>query len=270
MIEKTSAKEFKQFCKDYLEKKCEQQTIQFTALSGYNFCGGAKSKGEDYYSATIKCIAYIDEKGEVVEKKVNFTYYLNNKKTLKFIKTKNLTTYKILCKKFKDKDLYYLLKIRKVRDKRFNNLVSEYLKPITVDIDGLSFSFNKQFSQYDGKFTFNNKKIDITLEPARNSTDATNSIATFKKINADFDTFYKNILTRCAKEIVDLANDWNDDEQEITENEIINRINEKIFCIEINESDFSIYFEDDDLFLGHTIIYYGNIENDKVSVDIAG
>ena len=140
-----------------------------------------------------------------------------------------------------------------------------------MDIDGVSFSFNKQFSQYDGKFTFNNKKIDITLEPARNSTDASKSIETFKKINADFNSFYKNILTKCAEEIVDLANDWNsDDEHIITENEIIDRINNNIFCIEINESDFSIYFEDDDLFFGHTIIYYGNIDNDKVSVDIAG
>ena len=107
MIEKTSAKEFKQFCKDYLEKNCEQQTIQFTVLSGYNICGGAKSKGEDYYSATIKCIAYINERGEIAENDINFTYYLNNKKNLKFIKTKNLTTYKIKCKKFKDKNLYY-------------------------------------------------------------------------------------------------------------------------------------------------------------------
>lgn len=272
MNEKTSVKEFKKFCNNYLEQECENEINKFTVLTGYNIGGAGKSKGEEYYSAIIKCIAFINENNDIVEEDIRFKYYLNNKKPLKFIKTQNLSVYKIKCKKIKDKNFYYLLKIKKVKDKRFDKIIEEYSKPITTNIDGISFSFDRRFSQYEGKFVVKDKKVDISLEPDRNSMEATKSIETFKKINADFISFYEKALKKCSKEIVGLANDWknDDDKHTITENEIIKRIDKNNISMEISDNRFTIYFEDDDLFLGHTIVYYGNIDNDKFSVDIAG
>ena len=272
MEEKTSIKEFKKFCNDYLEKDCENKIIQFTVLTGYNIGGASKSRGEEYYSAIIKCIAFVNEENDLVEKDIKFTYFLNNTKPLKFIKTQNLSVYRIACKKIKDKNLYYLIKIKKVNDKRFDKIIEEYLKPITVNIDGITFTFDRRFSQYEGKFAVQDKKVDISLRPERNSIEATKSIETFKKINTDFISFYENVLKKCSSEIVGLANDWksDDDKHTITENEIMKRIDKNNISIEISYNDFTIYFEDDDLFLGHSIVYYGDIDSDEFSVDIAG
>lgn len=265
-------KDFKRFCKKYLTEKCDGAVIEITVLTGHNIGGAAKLQDQEYYSSTLKGIAYINEKGELIENDIKFTYYLNNKKPLNILRTKNLSVYCIECKKIKDKDLYYLLKIKSIQDNRFDEIIKEQLKPIIKDIDGVSFVFDKVFSQYEGKLNLESKEINITLEPDRDGVDATKSIETYKKIKSDFKNFYDTVLKKCSEGIVQWANDWNndDDNHEITVSEIEKRIDKKNVVMEINGSDFSVYFDDDDLFYGHTIVYYGNIDDEKYSVDIAG
>lgn len=269
MKDKTSAKEFKNFCSDFLKNSCEEKTIKLTALTGYNLSGVTKLKGEDYYSKTINCVAFIDDKNQVVNNKISFIYYMNNKKPLKVIKTQNVCTYKIKCKKVKDKDFYYLLKIKKAKDKRFDSLIEELNKPITMAVDGVMFVYDKVLERYDAKYNVSDKKVYISLEP-ENEIDASKSINTFKKINADIISFYIDIAHKCSKEVANLANEWENNCQKITESKVVDRITKGSIAIDIAGDDISVYFDDDDMFLGHTIIYYGNINNDKFNIDIAG
>ena len=67
MIEKTSKVEFKNFCKNYLTTKCENDILTFTVLTDERIKGAAKSKGEDFYSSIVNCVAYINQNNELVE-----------------------------------------------------------------------------------------------------------------------------------------------------------------------------------------------------------
>ena len=80
------------------------------------------------------------------------------------------------------------------------------------------------------------------------------------------------MLDQCSYDLVYIANEWKDedDTHEITNEEIYNRIDKNHFDIEIRDKKFTIYFEDDDLFWGHTIMYEGNIENNEHKATIAG
>ena len=213
----------------------------------------------------------------MIEKDIRFTYYLNNRKdkrkNLKFIDVKNLSVYRIKCKKVKDiKNLYYLLKIKKVKDKRFDIIIQEKSKPLTEVIDGVRFTYNRTFCVYEGILSFNDKKINVNLGVNCKNADTSKSIKTYKKIKCDFKNFYSNVLKKCSKDIVSMANSWRseDDNHVITTEEIAKRIDEHDISIEINDNNFSFYFDDDNIFCGHTIIYYGNINNEEFSVDIAG
>lgn len=272
MEEKTSVKEYKKFCKNYISKECEDNIIKMTILTGHRVGGAAKSQGDEYFSSTIKCIACINENNEPVQKDIRLTYYLNNKKPLKFLDVDKLSVYSVVCKKIKDKDFYYLLKIKRIKDKRFDEIIQEQLKPIIKVIEGISFTFNRIFSTYEGHMILENKKLSVGLEPDRNSNDATHSISTLKKIKSNFKNFYQTVLKNCSKDIVKWANDWKseDDNHKITAAEIEKRIDKNNIVMEINGSSFTIYFEDDNLFFGHTIVYYGNIDENKFRVDIAG
>lgn len=272
MQENCNEKDFKRYCKKFLAEECEKKTLKITALTDFDIIGAVKSRGDEYYSSTIKCLAYIDENGEVVENKILFSYYLNNKEPLKYINIKDLTVYRFKCKKVKDKRYYYVLKVKEVKDKRFDAIIKEQLKPITMIVDDVLFTFNRTFCEYEGEFVAGGKKIDVSLGSDAKGLDAKKSTATFKKIKADFDAFYEKVLKNCAKDIVKDANEWraDDDEHEITEEEIIKRISKSSPSFDINDNDYSIYFNDDDMFGGHTIIYNGNIRSEIFSIDIAG
>ncbi len=266
-------KDFKRFCNRYVAEKCECDVITITVLTGHRIGGASKSHGEEYYSSIVKGLAYINEKNELIENEIRFTYFLDNKPHMNFLNIDKLSIYKFECKKIKDSKLYYLLKIKRVKDNRFDEIVQEQLKPIIKVIDGISFKFDRVFSRYEGHLELENKKIEMSLEPDRNSDNTTNSIETYKKIKSDFKSFYDTILKKCSEGIVKWANDWknDDDEHEIITTEIEQRIDKtNTLPIDINGNEFTIYFDDDDLFLGHTIVYYGNIEDEKYSVDIAG
>lgn len=134
-----------------------------------------------------------------------------------------------------------------------------------------TFSYDKTLELYEGKVSIGNKNISVMLCPENNTTNATESLNTFKTIENDFKHFYHKVLIQCAKEMVELANDWREEEDthEITAEEICNRIDGD-FDIEIRGKDYTIYFNDDDLFLGHTIVYNGNIDNNEFDATIAG
>jgi hypothetical protein len=270
MAENCNAKDFENFKQQYISNRCEDEVLKITILSDYNIAGGARSRGEDYYSAFIKSIAYINENNEVVKDKLSFTYYVNNGKDRKFIHTKEFKAYRITCKKFKDKDFYYLLKIKKVREKKFIPLVKELLKPIVVNVHGTTLTYNRGFSSYQGKLNVNNVQISLDISPDDNSVEANASLQTLDKIMSDFNAFYDKVLNNLAKDIVINANAWNEGE-ELTVDVLKTRIaSHNDIVLEIDDKRFSIYFDDDDIFLGHTIIYYGNIEEEEFSVDIAG
>ena len=69
---------FMQFCKDYLNTQCEGDIITLKVLTGYNIGGAAKSQGQEYYSSSIKCIAYINQNNELVQDDITFTCFLIN------------------------------------------------------------------------------------------------------------------------------------------------------------------------------------------------
>lgn len=109
------------------------------------------------------------------------------------------------------------------------------------------------------------------LFPETNTTDATELLSTFKKIKNDFKNFYHKVLSQCSKNMVVMANGWreDDDTHEITAEEIYTRIDGD-FGIEIRGKEYTLYFNDDNLFWGHTILYNGNIENNIFDTTIAG
>ena len=265
-------KKFMRFCNDYLNTQCEGNIITLKVLTGYNLVGAAKSKGQDYYSSSINCIAYINQSNELVQDNITFTYFLPNTTPLQFLHIENLCCYSIKCKKVKDRNLYYIIRLNKTKEKRFAPIREEEARPITISVNDTEFTFDKLLSYYNGKVELNGYTVDVSLDPENNTLDATASVATYKKIMEDLDNFYKKVLTRCATYLVESANEWRDeeDDHEITAEEFERRIDTKRLSISISGTSYTLYFDDDNLFWGHTIVYDGSIENEEFSVYIEG
>ncbi|MBQ3502452.1 MAG: DUF2262 domain-containing protein [Clostridia bacterium] len=267
----TVSKEFKNYVKTYLKDKCEGKILKITALTGFLIHGAAKLKGDEFYRDNIKCIAYINN-DQVSKKEIRLTYFLDNTTPLNNLKLDDLTPYIFEVKKLKDNDVFYVVKVKgKSKTNKFDTIIEEQSKPLVITEEDTTFNYDRTFDWYNGKVNIENKNISIMLYPETNTTDATESLNTFKKIKNDFKNFYHKVLSQCSKDIRVMANDWREDgdTHEITSEEIYKRIDND-FDIEIRGKDYTIYFNDDDLFWGHTILYNGNIENNIFDTTIAG
>jgi hypothetical protein len=86
------------------------------------------------------------------------------------------------------------------------------------------------------------------------------------------DKWSQKIRMYAAAELVDLANDWIQEEDEIEE------MTEEMFMDLMSldtisvypEGDFDFYFSDGDMFGGHSIIVEGNIDETFTRAQIAG
>lgn len=75
-----------------------------------------------------------------------------------------------------------------------------------------------------------------------------------------------------AAELVDLANDWlqeEDEIEEITEGMFIDFMSLDTISV-YPEGDFDFYFSDGDMFAGHSIVVEGNIKGTFTRAQIAG
>ncbi len=265
------SKEFKNYVKTYLKDKCEGKIIKITALTGFLIHGAAKSKGDEFYSENIKCIAYIDNE-QLFKKEIRLTCFLDNTTPLNNLKLDDLTPYIFEVKKLIDKDVFYVVKVKgKSKTNKFDTIIEEQLKPLSIIEEGDTFNYDRTLDWYQGKVVIDNKNVSVMLNPETNTTDATESLNTFKEIKKDFKNFYHRVLSQCSKNIRVMANDWREDgdTHEITSEEIYKRIDGD-FEIEIRGKEYTIYWGDDDLFWGHTIVYNGNIENNEFDTTIAG
>lgn len=90
----------------------------------------------------------------------------------------------------------------------------------------------------------------------------------------DEEKWNKIIRKYASQKLLDLANDWLEDDDEaevdeITEEMFINLMEFSNLTV-YPDGDFNMYFYDGDMFWGHSIIVSGNINGQFTSAEIAG
>ena len=268
----SKSKEFIEFMEKYLQEECEGEPFELVGLLGYNIGGAGKSSNRDFYSQHFTCIATLDN-DKVIENKVKMVYFLDNTSPLQFLQVKDLTPYKFVVKKVKDKDFYCLIELNGISSTNlFDSIIEENCKQLSIQDGDDVFEYNRRFNEYTGKVIIGDKTIEVSLNAERDTTDATKSLETFKKIRSDFQNFYGKVLTNCAEEMTKLANSWREDgdTHEITKEEFKQRIDKDSFDLVIIDTSYMIYFGDDNMFWGHSIVYNGNIETNRYDATIAG
>lgn len=153
----------------------------------------------------------------------------------------------------------------------------EYQKPVHIEDEVLgTLKLNRDFGLLDGEILWNGEEVSLALEidlDDEETWDTARSIA--HKVMADRESWDKSMREFAAKKLTELANEWqaNDDEKEnadpITEDAFAQRITLSELSLTY-KGDFTAYFDDDDMFWGHTVEVCGSLENGIESANIAG
>lgn len=163
---------------------------------------------------------------------------------------------------------------RDCQDARLGELLAAYKTPVVLEADGCSpLTLDKSLDLFCGEGQWAGENCLIHLEvDAPEAQTADNALRTLQILLADSANWDRKARQFAANELVDNANDWQEDEDapEITEDEFASRISISEISISAEDGAFALYYDDDDLFWGHVIIVSGDRTNGFSDATIAG
>lgn len=272
------------------EQQFQQEEMEITVLMK-DSCHGASVNG-DWLIPSVTYVASIDNAtGELSRKEGRIQWIIKKQPDNKGwgYDFTQYGIYRLLVRKSIPKELsgnqseilnnrYMLLKILE-EDVHNDKLLElkEYLKrPVTIDSQFGTFTLQRLYSWFACDMDWCGKKVSVTLE-ADEDCEETAKVAmeTFLRIAKDKVEFDKKSKEYAADQLLELANDWlEDDDSEDKPNEITREL--FIDSIEISEicvnSDGSItlYYLDGDLFWGHAIEICIEEDGTYTDANIAG
>ena len=147
---------------------------------------------------------------------------------------------------------------------------------ITDEILG-EMTFDESLGSFEGEVEISGQNIyfGISVDNINDKETVDRLISEFKKFISEFDKWDKRIREFSAEKLTDNANDWlrdslEDDEEfvEITEEKFAERM--VLNSIGFDENGFEVFYDDDDMFWGHSILVDGTLENGMEQAYIAG
>jgi hypothetical protein len=151
----------------------------------------------------------------------------------------------------------------------------EYSKPVVIRDEMLgTLTLNREFNMFEGSFQWKGADISLILEvDADDQSTWENTCTAARNMIAEMEKWDQNMRVFSAKELTSLANEWMEEDDEISA-----PITEEIFAERISLSElafsfkdsFTAYYEDDDMFWGHAIEVCGSLEQGIESANIVG
>ena len=230
-------------------------------------CCGGVCVGSKTLRCTVKVLAYADPTtGRFSSEKVKLVWFAKencSRRGYGFDFDK-YGIYKVRVRKHSTDDAQYLLvKIlsRRVHHPELDALREQYKKPVSLETPLGPFTLDRSFSWFENNINLKNGNTEIYLETDTEDGDtAEKALAIFCKICGSLDEFEQNVRLAAADELLECANDWLADCcEEGDEPEIITRegFAERIGLESISiapDGEITIYYDDDDIFLGHSIV----------------
>lgn len=240
--------------------------------------GGGKVPSEKLWSVYFKLLAYKElESNRIINEKTTVSCELNDEQLKMFqdkIKVNNIYKLEVAVK---DNELELLnldLKsIKKMDDSDLEMSIREYTKPIIYNDSVLGvMTYDKELEWYNATYSWLGEKGNVSVECE--STQINGIINIVHNILEEKNNWLNKAKAFASEELTELANDWleEDDENEnteITKRQFINNISFESLNID-EDGEFSIYFEDGDMFWGHVIIVCGNLYKGFDTAEIAG
>nr|MDE6425803.1 DUF2262 domain-containing protein [Ruminococcus sp.] len=270
---------------EHLKEYYEETEKEFLVLCiGGTKCGGKIPDGDWTYN--VNMIGFV-ENGKQYSVKGCLTWCEKDGEELYGEVFEETDIYRIrgYLEKSENPKKIYLTEITSGKEKNefFYNLLTEHNKEVSVNSEILGkVVLNKNYDWYEGNAYWcgSESPFSINLEnPDDDITEILRLVEDFYKNQSEWD---RKLREFSASQLTELANDWLEDEyyeEDGEETEPIQKITEKDFSerISINSigfdmnGNFSVYYNDDDMFWGHSIVIYGNIKTGEFeSAEIIG
>ncbi len=159
-----------------------------------------------------------------------------------------------------------------VKNYKMMEILEEMKKPVVVNDKSGIFTLNRDMNWFEGEIDWLGTQCSVSLFPDEDKNMSIESgLHSLNKIIDNIKEYDSRVRAFAADKLIDGANEYaaDDDKPLVTQEEFCKRM--KISSIVMdNDGSASIYFEDDDMFWGHTIVVYIDEDGEMSEADIAG
>lgn len=248
------------------EKDFHKEPLDLLVLVKEGCCGGVYVDSKTL-SCNVKYLAYADPTtGRFYSESGNLVWFAkeNCSRSGYGFNFSKYGIYKVRVRKhLTDEGKYLLVKIlrRRVHHSELDALREQYKKPVFLNTPLGTFTLNRSFSWFEDYVNLNNCRTEIYLKTDTDDGDtAEKALAVFSKICGNLDEFERNVRFATADELLETANDWaeqscetGEEPEKITRESFAERIG--IDSISIDpDGEITIFYDDDDMFWGHSIV----------------
>lgn len=161
---------------------------------------------------------------------------------------------------------------RNVSEPRLEEILTEYRKPIFAETaGGERLELNKKMGVFEGSIPWCGEYIDIYISADDGEDTCEGGMKILNELAEKDAEWDKKVKTFAATTLTELARDWqaDEDEEPITEEAFAERIT--LCGIDISEDgDINFWFDDNDMFCGHSVMVSGTVEDGFTDAEIAG
>lgn len=264
-------KEIKKF-----EQRFTDDVIEIVAVTGPSGVGGGKAGGDKLWRASIDLVAWRESASSDVIQEEKRLEWLADDQQLE------------ASREWLDKDSIVKLAVRRgdnsfmlvkvlsgsFHDKELEVLRDEMQKPVYYNDEKLgTFTLDRSVQTFEKSIVWAKEEGTLYFDHDE-PEEMTAALATAHTLFEDELRWSDSIRSYAAEELVELANDWLADDEDAELDEITTEIfisKLELSSISVSASgDFTIYFNDGDMFWGHVIIVEGNVNGTFDSTYIAG
>ncbi|WPC39563.1 DUF2262 domain-containing protein [Clostridium sp. JS66] len=257
------------------ENRFSEEIFEVAAVTASLGVGAGKAGGEELWEASIDLIAWKDLNSSepLVKKEVRLAWLTDDKGLKEWQKTiKESSIIKLKLRKGEKSFMLVELIDADYKDEELKNILLEDLKPVFYEDELLGkFKLDKGIKLFETDTTWAGEKGRLYFDLDEEETMKA-SLKTAYELFKNQKHWSDKIREYAVSELLDLANDWIDEEDDIDE------VTEEMFIESIGldtisvypKGEFEIFFFDGGLFAGHCIIVSGNINGNFDSAEIAG
>jgi hypothetical protein len=248
-----------------------EELKEITIITETSPLGGAKGGAEKFYEINCGITAW-----KFINSDEFFTgeFLLTGKADYRQIKElqEKILPDSIISLKVRQRENAFLL-VEIMENKNINeelkNILKEQTKPIIYTDETLGeFTLNKRFNKYTGKIKWNNKKIELDIEKYTGKR-LNDVFIVANELIKEQSMWGKKINEFAVEKLLKLKNkSWLEEgEKEITAEQFIKKM--KLESINVSlKNKFEFYFDDGELFWGHGITVYGNLEKGPLRAEV--
>lgn len=264
--------------KSRFQSRFTDNVIEIAAVTGMLGVGAGKAGKDIMWTASIELIAWrsLSSNESVNIKEVRLQWLVDDEewRKSKDILEKN-TVVRLQVRMSENSMMLVKILDKEYRDDELEAILQNSMKPIFYKDELLGeFELDKSVKLFVKRISWASEEGNLYFDWDEDKNTMESALETAYTLFKDQDEWNKKIRMYASEELVDLANDWLQDNDEAEIDEITNEMfidSMKLDSISVlPDGNFEVYFFDGDMFWGHSIIVSGNVNGDMFSAEIAG